>query len=302
MIFFYNLKKIFFKAGVKKSIKQLIPPVIYNYILKNSGHIGLAMWEYAPDGFSRKVKSNGWDLQSIVDLQAAKWPNYLERVKSTKNLGVNHESNYIDHNIPFFHNLLMSFAYVLTLAGLNKKAINFLDWGGGIGHYGLLAGELIKPANLDLNYYCYDFDIFGTSGREKNPTYTYFSDNTMYNEVKFDLIMASSSIWYESDWRKGIDKILKYNTEFLYITRMIFIIDKPSFVAIQRPKSMGYDTEYLFWVINKFELIEYVTKSGFCLIREFEFGETMPVFKAPEQGTMQGFLFKNKQMISNKLT
>lgn len=280
------------RAKTAKRIKQFIPPILLNFCLKYSGYIGLASWEYVPEGFSYKNKSKGWDVESIADLQLNKWAKYSERIKSVKALGINHESDDYINNNPFFHNLSVSFAYVLTLAGLNKKNINFLDWGGGIGHYGLLAEELTRPAGLDINYYCYDFDVFGNKGRQANAEYIYFSNDTMYTTVKFDLIMASSSIWYEKDWRNGIDKILKYNTEYLYITRMIFITDKPSYVAIQRPKSMGYDTEYLFWVINKSELIKYVAESGFNLIREFEFGKTMPVFKAPEQGSMQGFLFK----------
>ncbi|MDB5274946.1 MAG: hypothetical protein JWO58_3313 [Chitinophagaceae bacterium] len=275
-----------------KKIKQLIPPVVLNFCLKNIGYIGLAPWEYMPEGFSYRNKSKGWDLESIVQLQLDKWPKYAERVKSTASLGFNHESADISGNTPFFHNLLVSFAYVLTLASLNKKEIRFLDWGGGIGHYGLLAEELLKPVNLDFNYYCYDFEVFEKTGKQINLKYNYFHDNDKYYDVKFDIIMASSSIWYEENWKNGIDKPCKYDTDFLYITRMIFISNTPSYVAIQRPKHIGYNTEYLFWIINKHEFIAYVTKKGFSLIREFEFGEATPIFKAPEQGTMQGFLFK----------
>ena len=54
---------------------------------------------------------------------------------------------------------------------------------------------------------------------------------------------------------------------------------------------MGYNTEYLFWVINKSDFISYLVKKNYRLIRNFEFGDVPQIFKGPEQGTMQGFLF-----------
>jgi putative methyltransferase (TIGR04325 family) len=277
----------------KKYIQPIIPPFIYVFLKKNAGYFGLAIWEYVPEGFNRIIDKSGWNLESIAVLQSEKWDNYLNRVKSSQSLGFNHESPDLTIiNDSFFHNLLVSFAYVISLSGLNKKSINFLDWGGGIGHYGLLAEELINPGNMDFNYYCFDFPFFCDYGKTLNPNFNFFANENQFQDVKFDLIMASSSIWYENDWKKGVDKLCKYNTNFLYITRMIFIQIHPSYVAIQRPKSMGYNTEYLFWIINKSEFVSYLSEKKFTLIREFEFGEVPPIFKGPEQGTMKGFLFK----------
>lgn len=277
-----------------KKLQLILPPVLTNFLLKNMGYLGMAPWQYMPEGFDYKVKSNGWDLDSIAKLQAKKWPDYVKRIQSNDTIGINHESSITDGTDPFFHNLLMSFAYVLSLAGLDKKQVNFLDWGGGIGHYGLLAEELLKPSGIPLNYFCYDFKIFGEHGKKLNPSYTYFDDKQQHQDVHFDLLMASSSIWYEEKWQNGVDQLCAYQSDYLYITRMIFISEKPSFVAIQRPKNMGYDTEYLFWIINKHEFVGYLSEKGFNLIREFEFGPTTPIFKAPEQGTMKGFLFKKQ--------
>ena len=278
-----------------KKIQRILPPILSDFIKKNLGYIGYAIWEYAPKGFNTEIKKGGWNLESIAVLQKEKWVDYTNRIKSTQNIGVNHEdSDSKVSNDLFFHNLLSSFAYVISLSGLRKESINFLDWGGGIGHYGLLAEELIKPARIHLNYFCFDFAVFCDNGKALNPKFNYFSDENLYNDRRFDLVMASSSIWYEKDWKKGVDKLCKYKTNFLYITRMIFINEQPSYIAIQRPKLMGYDTEYLFWVINKTEFINYINNKGFILIREFEFGSVPPIFKAPEQGTMKGFLFSSE--------
>lgn len=151
---------------------------------------------------------------------------------------------------------------------------------------------MVKPASIDIEYYCYDFDVFCKYGKIINPSFSYFSDKTLYHDQNFDLLMASSSLWYESDWQQGVDNICKFNAEYVYITRMIFILNTPSYVAIQNPRTIGYETEYLFWVLNKFEFLKYMKKKNLVLIREFEFGNVNPVFKAPEQGSMMGFLFK----------
>ncbi|MHA8072233.1 hypothetical protein V7S77_09955 [Aquirufa ecclesiirivi] len=278
-----------------KKIQRFFPPFIVDFVKKNLGYIGYALWEYAPKGFLTQIKKGGWDLESIAVVQKEKWEAYRDRVRSNQSIGVNHEhpDSSIQHE-PFFHNLLVSFAYVIALSGLKKKSIDFLDWGGGIGHYGLLAEELIKPAEIKINYFCYDFPGFCNHGKELNPNYNYFSDENKYHDHKFDLVMASSSIWYEEDWKKGVDKLCKFETDFLYITRMIFIDEQPSYVALQRPKSMGYNTEYLFWIINKHTFVKYLNEKNFTLVREFEFGNILPIFKAPEQGTMKGFLFKRQ--------
>jgi putative methyltransferase (TIGR04325 family) len=278
-----------------KKIQRLLPPFISDFIKVNLGYLGYAIWEYAPEGFKTKIKSGGWDLESIAVLQSKKWNNYSCRIKSNQNLGINHEDSITSMTFdPFFHNLLACFGYVIALSGIKKSTLNFLDWGGGIGHYGLLAEELIKTSEIPINYFCFDFPTYCHHGKCLNRHFNFVSEECQLPEIKFDLIMASSSIWYEVDWKIGLDKLCRINTHYLYITRMIFITKKPSYVAIQRPKLMGYDTEYLFWVINKNEFICYLEGKNFKLVREFEFGNVTPIFKAPEQGTMKGFLFVRK--------
>lgn len=274
-----------------KKIKSLLPPILLKFITNNLGYFNLAPWEYVKEGFDYIINSQGWNLEQIAEFQFQKWPKYSKRISSTGGFGINHESEMALGNDPFFHNLLVSFAFVITLSAQKKKNINFLDWGGGIGHYGLLANEILKPLDLQLNYYCYDFEVFGKVGQKLNLGYKFFSNTDQYLNIEFDLILASSSIWYEKNWKDGVDKLCKYQTQYLYITRMIFIAKEQSYVAIQRSMSMGCKTEYLFWIINKYEFINYLQSKGFKLLREFEFGEALPIFKAPEQGTFFGFLF-----------
>jgi putative methyltransferase (TIGR04325 family) len=278
---------------ITKIIKKILPPFLFKFILNNSPYFGFTIWKYAPDKFDTVISTDGWNLESIAAIQVSKWENYKNRIKSTNAIGLNHESdNFGLTNDPFFHNLLVSFAYVLGLSAISKKSIKVLDWGGGIGHYGLLSEELFKSTNLKIDYYCYDFPVFCSAGQKINPNYTFFNNENMIKGFEFDLIVASSSIWYEKDWKNGVNKLCNYNPEYLYITRMIFTNKGESYVALQKPKQKGYKTEYLFWVINEFDFVSYTSSKNYKLIREFEFGEPIPIFKAPQQGTYKGFLFK----------
>jgi len=274
-------------------VKDFIPPVFLSSLYKIMGLMGRAPWKYMKEGFSYQVKAAGWDMNEIAQVQQGKWEAYKNYLLTTHPLAINHEASMKSlRSDPFYHNLLNSFAHTLCLAAINKKAVKFLDWGGGLGHYGVLAESILRSTNLPLQYYCYDFEPFCKYGREVNPSFTCESDKQQFIENEYDLILASSSIWYEKNWKDGIDTLSNYKTDYLYITRMIFVENAASFVALQQPDYMGYKTEYLFWIINKTEFLDYVKFKGFQLIREFEFGEVTPIYKAPENGTMKGFLFK----------
>jgi hypothetical protein len=104
-----------------KKIQLVLPPFLTDFVKKNLGYIGYAVWEYAPKGFDTEIKMGGWDLESIAVLQKEKWEAYSNRIKSAQNIGVNHENSdlTISHD-PFFHNLLSTFAYVISLSGIKK--------------------------------------------------------------------------------------------------------------------------------------------------------------------------------------
>ena len=274
-------------------IKEFIPPVLLNCIYNIFGLLGISQWKYMKEGFNYQVKSEGWDMSEIAQVQYNKWDAYRKYISTTRPFAINHEGPVSDMVVdPFYHNLLNSFAHILCLASIGKSRIKFLDWGGGLGHYGLLAKTVLSSTDLSIDYYCYDFEPFCNYGRKVNPEFTYESDAQKLLGNKYDLILASSSIWYEKEWRNGIDTLSKYTTDYLYITRMIFVEHVPSFVALQQPDYMGYKTEYLFWIINRSEFLNYMQTRGFNLIREFEFGKVTPIYRAPENGSMKGFLFK----------
>lgn len=274
-------------------LKNILPPFILNFYKNYAGYLIKSQWEYLPNGFDTKINTNGWDVQSIVDLQVSKWDEFKDSVHSIKPLGINHESNNQKFHYDIYaHNTLYSFAYPLLLASMNKNTVEILDWGGGIGHYGIIAESLLKPTRTALKYHCYDLNKFCISGATLNPNYIYFDTPATALNKTYDLIIASSSIWYEKDWKTALSNLANSTSDYLYITRMNFIADKPSYVAIQRPSIFGYNTEYMCWILNENEFVDYAKSIGLLIVREIFIGHSYPIFKAPEQGKFKGFIFK----------
>lgn len=278
---------------VIKIIKSICPPILWDFFKKNLGYIINAHWEYMPNGFESRIITNGWDIQSIVDLQVKKWALFKKSVFSSKALGINHESSDQDNVFDLVsHNTLLSYGFVLLLSANNKSKVKVLDWGGGIGHYGIIGQSLLNSTEVQLEYYCYDLEKFCDAGVVLNPDFKYFSNMNFIDNSNFDLVLVSSSLWYENDWKHVLKNLINVTSGYLYITRMNFINVNPSYVAIQRPSMLGYKTEYLCWIFNENELIEYAKSLGLKYLKEFYIGPSFPIFKAPEQGKYKGFLFK----------
>jgi putative methyltransferase (TIGR04325 family) len=287
-----------------KIFKSIFPPFLINAFIRVKSYIGFYEWKYVAEEWDESYSfQKAWDLNSISELQLEKWKNYTEIVNSTLPLGLNHEAGipYNNQNI-VFHNLLMTFSYVAALASLHKKKISFLDWGGGIGHYGLLMKKMLP--DIEVNYFCYDFNAFCVVGNNLWLDNSVFSSNReeMLEVNKYDLVMASSSIWYEPSWKAIFKRLIDASKNYLLITRMLFIEKAQSYVALQRPSSMGYKTEYYFWVINEDEFLSFANESGLVLVRKFIVSDKIYILRAPEQGKFKGFLFRktaNDIVLSN---
>lgn len=279
----------------RKKIKTFLSPFAIRIFLALKNFIGLYEWKFV--GYEWKAEFNpsgvGWDKDDIPLLQKQKWPHYKKVIQSTEPLGINHEDQ-----IPYktddivFHNMIMSFAYTAALPLIKNKEIKFLDWGGGIGHYGLLIKNLFADAHID--YHCFDLPSYCKIGSEIwNKEATFSSDKEQLLVPNYyDLVMASSSIWYEPDWKAIFKRLLDSTKAYLYITRMIFTKDAKSFVAIQRPSYMGHKTQYYFWAINEEEFKQYSVSCGARLVREFILTEPVRIYKAPGKLRFKGFLLK----------
>jgi putative methyltransferase (TIGR04325 family) len=237
----------------------------------------------------------GWNVPSVPETQKQKWESYLEVLKGPAPLAVNHEAQ-IGRNPSDLvsHNLLTSYAYVLALAAREKKSVSILDWGGGVGHYYPLSKAVLP--GIPIDYTCQDLPLLCQTGREFLPDARFVDQPGGCFDRAYDLVLASSSLWYVEDWLGLIRQLAGATNEYLYLTRMLFVGKAPSFVVVQRPKDLGYRTEYLCWVFNQSEFVGGVSSCGMECVREFLLGEGPYIHRAPEAPTLRGFLFRRKKV------
>ena len=273
---------------LRRAAKLLLPPIMMPTVRWVVAR-GRAEWEYLHNGWPTGV-TNGWDDPSILDAQLARWPDYLGAVREPSALRLSSlssvESTEGDYDA---HNTAMTFAYVLSLSSRGRDRLSFLDWGGGLGQYGVLARSLIPT--LDLEYHCRDLPLLVSGGRTLLPNDAFYDSDEQAFARKYDLVTASSSLQYVRDWRDKLGSLAAVADKYLLVTRQPFVMRASSFVVLQRPHRHGYKTEYPGWFLNRDEFLEAADGFGMRLRREFLIAERPFVPRAPEQAEYRGFLF-----------
>jgi putative methyltransferase (TIGR04325 family) len=252
-------------------------------------------WEYVPEGWARASDPTvkGWNVDAIVDAYRAKWPSYIRALEGPRPLGVYHEvveggSVWTDDHSA--HNMLVSFAYVLALAAHGKERVSLLDWGGGIGHYYVLARAVLPDVAID--YASKDVPKLAEYGRELFPEARFYDDESCL-EQRYDIVLASASLQYSEDWQGTFARLAGATRGYLYVTRLPVAFRAPSFVVLQRAYAYGYDTEYIGWVVNRDELLREADAARLEVVREFLLAAQFAAEGAPESPVgHRGFLFR----------
>ena len=285
---------------IKRIVKRLLPPIITDAISRARTPMpspskpeppAIVEWEMLPDGWrTRDPKIKGWNVESIIETQKAKWEEFLNSVRGNGPMGVAHESPTPSSYDYDAHNTLMSFAYSLALAAHDSQRISMLDWGGGLGQYYYFSHAFLPGVAID--YHCKDLPLLAKAGRELNSAATFFDNDADCFTRQYDLVYVSGSLHYSENWRETVSRLASVTDRYLFITRLPIVSSAPSFVVVQRPYRYGYDTEYIGWFLNRREFLDHVLGTGMELVREFLINERPIVRNAPEQCGYRGFLFR----------
>jgi putative methyltransferase (TIGR04325 family) len=210
-------------------------------------------------------------------------------IRSTRLLGFNF---FATGSIAAFdesvHNAHMTLAYVLARAAHGQVRLSVLDWGGGIGYYAMIAQSPLSEITID--YVIKELPGLAALVRELMPSVSFETDETRCFSKRYDLVIASSSLQYEEDWRGVLARLAAAARKFL--ARVPTAPTARSFVVVQRPQRYGYDTEYLSRVINRNELLSHAAVLNLTLEREFLAGGSARFRKAPDEPHGLGFLFR----------
>jgi len=278
---------------IKDMIKLVTPPLLI-HLAKwlQSGRQSRVEWEYIPEGWAyaeTHSEVKGWNVQDVLGAYKKKWPEFVAMVQGTGPLGMVHESALTTNEDLTSHNTMMAFAYVLALAAHKKDRLSMLDWGGGIGHYYLLAQALLP--RVEIEYHCKDVPVLCEYGVQLFPQQHFYPDERCFDHV-YDFVMASTSMHYMKEWQPLLQRLASATSGYLYIANLPSVQQASSFVFIQRPYQYGYNTEYLAWCLNRTEFLHTAELAGLDLVREFVYGHQPFIHGAPEQNTYRGYLFR----------
>ena len=247
-------------------------------------------WESLPDGWrTRDPHVKGWNVESIVETQRAKWPEVLRLVSGPGPLPVHLWAADLSRPTVAANTVLMAYGYVLALSAWKKDRVSLLDWGGGLGHYKLISRALLP--HVEIEYHCKDVPLLCKAGRELQPSGTFHEDDESCFARDYDLVLASGSLEYSENWKHVMRRLAGASRRYLYVARLPIVHRAASFTVVQRPYRHGYATEYVSWVLNRQEFLGHVGSVGMTLIREGLLGEGPTIRGAPEQCEIRGFLF-----------
>jgi putative methyltransferase (TIGR04325 family) len=279
--------------ALKEVIRQLTPPVLTRFASRlRTGRRFLVEWEYIPEGWAyarTHPEVKGWNVQDVLEAYKRKWPQFVAMVRGTGPLGVAHESALNTNADINSHNTIMAFAYALVMAARKKDQLSMLDWGGGIGHYYLLAQTLLPDVGIE--YHCKDVPLLAGYGGQLFPEQHFYADESCL-ERTYDFVLASTSLHYTEDWQTLLQHLAGATRGYLYIANLPSVQKAASFVFIQRPYQYGYNTEYLAWCLNRMEFLRIAGRAGLALAREFVHGHRPFIRGAPEQNVYCGYLFR----------
>jgi putative methyltransferase (TIGR04325 family) len=247
-------------------------------------------WEYLPEGWrTHDPRVKGWNVESIVETQRAKWPEVLRLVSGTGPLPVHLWAADLSRPNAAASAVLMAYGYALAIAAWKKDRVSLLDWGGGIGHYMPISQALLP--DVEIEYHCKDVPLFCKAGRELQPSGTFHEDEESCFARDYDLVQASGSLQYSEDWKHVMRRLAAASRRYLYVARLPVVHRVASFTVVQRPYPHGYTTEYVSWVLNRREFLDHVGSVGMILIREVLLSDGPATEGAPERCEFSSFLF-----------
>lgn len=244
--------------------------------------------DYAQNGWMATPDERGWDSSSVVDAERAKWNDFCLMMEGTGPLDFHHEmTNLSKTRSLLFHNLNITYGYVLAVAAHNKSSISILDFGGGLGHYYKI-GQALLPG-VELNFCCKETPRMAEAGKQLNPDIQWYQDDSCLNRT-FDLVMVTGSLQYIEHWQMFLNDISRAVGEFFFLARVPIIEKSGTYAAIQKT----YDTKMLHWIFNKTDLLQAIENAGFTIVREFVLGERHYIKNASEQCELRSWLLRRK--------
>jgi putative methyltransferase (TIGR04325 family) len=273
--------------------RLVVPPIVTRPI----GHFLRSRekpaFEVVPEGWKRAQNNSqffGWNTEGVVDVEIKRWEAFREKVLATGPLGFSHENPdpAMSRDVAF-HNIHLTFCYVLARAASQRAELSVLDWGGGLGHYFLIAQTMLP--GVKLNYTNHEVPMMCEKGQLVCPEINFCSELSCL-ESTYDVVIANGSLGYFEDWKGTLSKLCESAGEYLFLTRLFVVDHEPTFIILHRTYEHGYESDMLTTVFNRQDVMEVTSRAGFEVVREFAVEEAPYITGAKEQCIDTGWLFK----------
>ncbi len=273
------------EEAMKKWVQAVTPPLLYSaaagWRRARSSRQDL---QYVASGWREANAYRGWNAEGVLEAYRAAWPQFLEKSQTTAPF-----HQIMGASDLALHNILLCFAYSLALAARGKPALSFLDWGGALGQYYLLAQAALPGVVID--YHCKDVPLLAQHGQRLHPEAHFSSDDECLGR-SYDFVLASSAVHYSEDWQSVLTALARATNGYLLLTRTPISEAGASFVFSQS----AYQSEWLGWSLSREEVLTCAANGGLVLVREFAMSDSViPIAHAPCPSVQRGFLFQRSE-------
>lgn len=270
-------------STVKKIIRLLAPPLVYQVASRWKKRTPQDTLSYVPKGWQEKAAYRGWNVESVLEAYKATWPRLVRESQTAAQFNVIMGAEDVG-----LQNILLCFAYSLALAAQGKESLSLLDWGGAIGQYKLLAQAALP--GVPIEYHCKDVPLLAEYGQQINSDAFFSSDAVSCLSRSYDFVLVSGSLQYSEDWQADFRALARATHGYLLLTRTPVNDGGSSFVFSQS----AYGSEWLGWSFSQSELFACAAAAGLLLVREFLMSnDDIPIVNAPYPSKQRGFLFRS---------
>jgi len=279
------------RVNVKNIARSFLPPILFEFgrfVVRKLDK--QPCFEYAPAGWKTVLphaENIGWDSTRAAETERAKWQAFCANLEGTRPVAFSHGHTDLSAMCVSFHNVNLTYAYVLALAAHRKDSVSVLDWGGSLGHYYLMGKAMLPGVGID--FHCKEVSRTAEIGRRVNPDVRWYSDESCLAKT-YDLVMLNGVLQYIQDWPDAIRHIASAVKGYLFLGLLPLVDGAPGFVALQH----HYGTEMLHEQFNRQMLLQVVERTGLHLVREFVTGYRPSIMNAPEQCELRSWLFKKE--------
>ena len=142
-----------------------------------------------------RVRRRGWDVETVAEAYREKWPR-SSALEGPGPLGVNHEVR-AGEPVAARRRRRPQHARLVRLrrsrcVAHGRDRLSVLDWGGGLGHYAVLARAVLPEVELDA----LSGRALGRGARARGCPEVTFHDDDACLDRTYDLVLATGSLQY----------------------------------------------------------------------------------------------------------